>query len=101
MNPNSGIFPTIRLRDNRKVSSFPNEEYQVLLKKMNKILYFPIVTNPPELKDGDDNFGLDEVYSEERSKASDFFDSMNSMNDLVEKADQGTQAESLGIGTHE
>ncbi len=24
---------------------------------------------------------------------------MNSMNDLIEKADQGTQAQSLGIGT--
>jgi hypothetical protein len=23
------------------------------------------------------------------------------MNDLIEKADQGTQAESLGVGTHE
>ena len=27
-------------------------------------------------------------------------DAINSMNDLIEKADQGTQAESLGIGTH-
>lgn len=32
---------------------------------------------------------------------SDMFDSINSMNDLIEKADQGTQAESLGIGTHD
>ena len=28
-------------------------------------------------------------------------DSINSMNDLIEKADQGTQAESFGIGTHD
>lgn len=41
------------------------------------------------------------MYSEDRSKTSEFFDSMNCMNDLIEKADQGTQAESLGVGTGE
>ncbi len=28
-------------------------------------------------------------------------DSINNMNDLIEKADQGTQAESLGVGTQD
>lgn len=44
---------------------------------------------------------IEDVYSEDRSKMSDMFDSINSMNDLIEKADQGTQAESLGVGTHD
>ncbi len=36
------------------------------------------------------------------SKASSLFESQNNMNDLIQKADQGTQAaESLGVGTYE
>ncbi len=68
---------------------------------MNKILYFPIISNRPQLKD-EAHFTLDEAFSEDMSKTSSLFESQNNMNDLIQKADQGTQAaESLGVGTYE
>jgi len=45
VNPNTGLFSTMCLRDNRRIALYQNEEYQSKLKKMNRILYFPIIAN--------------------------------------------------------